>query len=67
LAHWFKPDADLSAKQVVARFAETLTQGIANRRPIRFRIPDFDHASKPDISIYGKIAQQAPAKLRKQL
>lgn len=67
LAHWFKPDADLSAKQVAAAFAKTLTEGIANRRPARFRIPDFDHELKPDVSIYRKVAEQAPAKSRKQL
>ena len=67
LAHWFKPDADLSAGQVAAAFAKTLTEGIANRRPARFRIPDFDHASKPDVSIYGKVPEPAPAKSRKQL
>jgi AcrR family transcriptional regulator len=63
LAHWFKPDADLSAKQVAAAFAKTLTEGIANRRATKFRIPDFDHQSKPGASIHGNIAPRTPAKL----
>ncbi len=64
LAHWFKPDADLSAEEVAAAFTKTLTEGIANRRAIKFRIPDFDRQSKVSAPMTAKIAPRTPAKLQ---
>ena len=64
LAHWFKPDADLSAQEVAAAFAKTLTEGIANRRATKSRIPSFDHQSKQATPMNAKIVPQAPAKLQ---
>jgi len=43
LANWFEPGGPLTAEQVAAEFAQTLTQGLANRRSAKLRIPDFDH------------------------
>jgi AcrR family transcriptional regulator len=63
LAHWFKPDADLSAEEVAAAFAKTLTEGIANRRATKFRIPDFDRRSKLGTPIHVKTAVRPPAEL----
>jgi AcrR family transcriptional regulator len=62
LAHWFKPDADLSAEQVAAAFARTLTEGIANRRATKFRIPDFDCQSKLSAPSHAKLAPPNPGK-----
>jgi AcrR family transcriptional regulator len=42
LANWFEPGGPLTAEQVAAEFAQTLTQGLANRRSAKLRIPDFD-------------------------
>lgn len=42
LATWFEPGGALTAEQVAAEFTQTLTQGLANRRAARIRIPDFD-------------------------
>jgi AcrR family transcriptional regulator len=42
LATWFEPGGALTAEQVAAEFAQTLTQGLANRRSARLRIPDFE-------------------------
>lgn len=41
LANWFEPGGPLTAEQVGAEFAQTLTQGLANRRSTRLRVPDF--------------------------
>lgn len=64
LAHWFKPDAELSAEEVAAAFAKTLTEGIANRRATKFRIPYFDHQSKLIVPMNAKIAPRTLDKLR---
>jgi AcrR family transcriptional regulator len=42
LATWFEPSGALTAEQVAAEFAQTLTQGLANRRSAKLRIPDFE-------------------------
>jgi len=39
MALWFEPGGKLSAEQVAAEFARTLTQGIAQRRRKEFRAP----------------------------
>jgi Tetracyclin repressor-like, C-terminal domain len=41
LATWFEPGGALTAEQVGAEFSQTLTQGLANRRSAKLRIPDF--------------------------
>jgi AcrR family transcriptional regulator len=41
LATWFEPGGALSAEQVAAEFAQTLTEGLANRRSAKLRIPNF--------------------------
>ncbi len=41
LANWFEPGGGLSAQEVGAEFAQTLTQGLANRRTAKLRVPDF--------------------------
>ena len=40
MALWFEPGGASSAEEVAAEFARTLTQGIAQRRETRFRLPD---------------------------
>ena len=40
IAHWFRPEAGFSAEEVAAGFVQTLTDGIANRRASKLRIPD---------------------------
>jgi AcrR family transcriptional regulator len=47
LATWFEPGGTLSAEEVAAEFAQTLTQGLANRRTAKLRIPDFDPIQIP--------------------
>jgi AcrR family transcriptional regulator len=39
LALWFEPSGDFTAEQVATQFAQTLTQGIANRRSNKLRFP----------------------------
>ena len=41
LANWFEPGGSLTAEQVGAEFAQTLTQGLANRRSAKLRVLDF--------------------------
>jgi len=41
LALWFEPGGDLSAEQVAAAFARTLTDGLANRRKSKWQLPGF--------------------------
>ena len=41
LASWFEPGGTLTAEQVASEFAQTLTQGLANRRTAKLRVPDF--------------------------
>ncbi len=65
LAHWFKPDADLSAEEIAAVFAKTLTQGIANRRAAKFRVPNFDRQSALSTRADPKIARPILAKLQR--
>jgi AcrR family transcriptional regulator len=45
LATWFEPFGELTAEQVAAEFAQTLTQGLANRRSAKLRIPHFEPTS----------------------
>jgi AcrR family transcriptional regulator len=42
LATWFEPGGALTAEEVAAEFAQTLTQGLANRRNAKLRIPAFE-------------------------
>jgi AcrR family transcriptional regulator len=42
LATWFEPGGSLTAEEVAIEFAQTLTQGVANRRSAKLRIPDFE-------------------------
>ena len=42
LALWFDPRGDLTAHQVAAAFTKTLTEGFANRRSGRLRLPVFE-------------------------
>ena len=46
LAHWFKPGGTLTAEQVAAGFVKTLTNGIANRRTDKLRLPEFECNTK---------------------
>ena len=41
LASWFEPGGGLTAEQVGSEFAQTLTQGLANRRSAKLRVLDF--------------------------
>jgi AcrR family transcriptional regulator len=41
LASWFEPGGSLTAEQVGAEFAQTFTQGLANRRSTKLRVLDF--------------------------
>ncbi len=41
LAHWFKPGETLTAEEVAASLAKTLTEGIANRRTGKLRLPNL--------------------------
>ncbi len=41
LANWFEPSGGFTAEQVGAEFAQTLTQGLANRRSTKLRVLDF--------------------------
>ncbi len=43
LALWFDPSGDLTAQEVASEFTRTLTEGVANRRSGRWRLPDFAH------------------------
>jgi AcrR family transcriptional regulator len=47
LATWFEPGGSLTAEQIAAEFAQTLTQGLANRRSAKLRIPDFEPVQIP--------------------
>jgi AcrR family transcriptional regulator len=42
LATWFEPHGVLTAEEVAGEFAQTLTQGLANRRSAKLRVPDFE-------------------------
>lgn len=42
LALWFEPDGDLTAQEVAAAFTKTLTEGFADRRTGRLRLPLSD-------------------------
>jgi len=53
LATWFEPGGELTAAQVAAEFAQTLTQGLANRRSSKLRIPDFKPIQIPPKLSYG--------------
>ncbi len=50
LALWFEPHGELSAQQVAANFALTLTEGLSIRRRSTWRLPDFD-TTLPDEKI----------------
>ena len=41
LALWFEPGGDLTAEQVAADFAKTLTEGVANRRTGKLRLSEL--------------------------
>jgi len=41
LATWFEPGGAMTAEQVASEFAQTLTQGLANRRGAKLRMPDL--------------------------
>jgi len=47
LASWFEPGGTMTAEEVAAEFAQTLTQGLANRRSAKLRIPDFEAIPLP--------------------
>ena len=47
LATWFEPGGALAAEEVAAEFAQTLTQGLANRRSAKLRVPDFQAIQIP--------------------
>jgi AcrR family transcriptional regulator len=42
LATWFEPGGELTAEEVATEFAQTLTQGLANGRRAKLRIPAFE-------------------------
>jgi AcrR family transcriptional regulator len=42
LATWFVPGGPMTAEQVAAEFAQTLTQGLANRRTAKLRLPQLE-------------------------
>ncbi len=46
LAHWFKPGGMLTAEQVATGFVKTLTNGVANRRTEKLRLPEFEYETK---------------------
>ena len=47
LVNWFEPDGPMTAEQVGAEFAQTLTQGLANRRSAKLRAPDLQSIPIP--------------------
>ena len=55
LATWFEPGGALTAEEVGAEFAQTLTQGLANRRSAKLRIPDFDAIQIPENFANGEL------------
>jgi AcrR family transcriptional regulator len=55
LATWFEPGGALTAEEVAAEFAQTLTQGLANRRSAKLRIPDFEPIQIPAKLSHGEM------------
>jgi AcrR family transcriptional regulator len=55
LATWFEPRGTLTAEEVAAEFAQTLTQGLANRRTAKLRIPAFEPIQIPSKLANGEI------------
>jgi hypothetical protein len=47
LASWFEPGGSLTAEEVATEFAQTLTQGLANRRTAKLRLPEFETIQIP--------------------
>jgi AcrR family transcriptional regulator len=47
LASWFEPGGSLSAEEIAVEFAQTLTQGLAQRRSAKLRIPEFEVIQMP--------------------
>ncbi len=55
LANWFEPGGALTAEQVASEFAQTLTQGLANRRTAKLRVPDFQPVDIPARLPHGEL------------
>ncbi len=55
LANWFEPGGPLTAEQVGAEFAQTLTQGLANRRIDKIARSRFPTHSNPTKLSHGEM------------
>jgi AcrR family transcriptional regulator len=55
LATWFEPGGPLTPEEVAAEFAQTLTQGLANRRTAKLRIPDLEPVQIPPKLSHGEM------------
>jgi AcrR family transcriptional regulator len=66
LALWFEPGGDLTAEQVAAGFAKTLTEGVANRRTGKLRLPDFGQDYPPPFQLIGQQHVQVPGELERE-
>jgi AcrR family transcriptional regulator len=66
LALWFEPGGDLTAEQVAAGFAKTLTEGVANRRTGKLRLPDFGQDYPPPFQLIGQQRVQVSGGLERE-
>jgi AcrR family transcriptional regulator len=55
LATWFEPGGALTAEEIAIEFAQTLTQGLANRRRAKLRIPNLGAAQISNRFLKGEL------------